>query len=200
MRAEPATRPVRIVLIALMALVMSVPPIGQASTDAPQFSYESITPKQSETISSALDLFQKANLALPDIHFVGHDDRRACHGRDGAARQVGSGAVVNLCFREVGPVQEWVTLHEIAHVWDYHSLDDERREDFVALRNLEGWREGEWHERGAENAAEILVWGLMDRPVRPARIYDNSCQELLAGYLTLTGQPPLHGYTDVCER
>lgn len=64
---------------------------------------------------------------------------------------------------------------------------------------MKGWREGEWHERGAENAAEIIAWGLIDRPVKPVRIYDNDCDQLLGGYVILTGTDPLHGLTDVCD-
>jgi len=106
---------------------------------------------------------------------------------------------IRLCVTEVGPLQEWLVLHEIAHAWDHHTLAGEAREAFLTTRGLSSWRNGDWHERGAEHAAEIIVWGLMDRPVRPGRIYNNSCDELLDGYIALTGVAPLHGYTDACN-
>jgi hypothetical protein len=83
-------------------------------------------------------------------------------------------------------------------VWDEHELTDEVRQAFLDLRGLETWRGGEWHDRGAEHAAEIMVWGLIDRPVRPGHIDNNTCAELQAGYETLTGQAPLHGFCDIC--
>ncbi|HKX75576.1 MAG TPA: hypothetical protein VJR05_09320, partial [Acidimicrobiia bacterium] len=79
---------------------------------------------------------------------------------------------------------------------------DERRLAFQQLRGWEYWnnyQEASWHENGTEQAADIIVWGLLDRPIKPIRITDNSCAELMAGYLTLTGRLPLHGYLDLCD-
>jgi hypothetical protein len=59
-------------------------------------------------------------------------------------------------------------------------------------------REGDWHDRGAEHAAEIIAWGLIDRPTRPGHIDQNSCEELLAAYTTLIGETPLHVFTEAC--
>ena len=72
---------------------------------------------------------------------------------------------------------------------------------FQELRGYEFWLnydEALWHENGTEQAAEILVWGLVDRPMAMSRITDNGCDDLLAGFVTLTGQQPLHGFTDLC--
>ena len=61
------------------------------------------------------------------------------------------------------------------------------------------WRSNDtaWEEKGAEQAAEILVWGLIDWDFS-AQIPDNTCAELLRGYVTLTGHKPLHGFTGKC--
>jgi hypothetical protein len=53
---------------------------------------------------------------------------------------------------------------------------------------------------GAEHAAQILVWGLIDRPIRIATIPDTSWADLRTGYVLLTGRPPLHGFTDCATR
>ena len=50
----------------------------------------------------------------------------------------------------------------------------------------------------AEHAAEIVVWGLIDRPVRSVFNPDTTCAALRAGYEVLVGEPPLHGFTDRC--
>jgi hypothetical protein len=41
--------------------------------------------------------------------------------------------------------------------------------------------------------------GLIDRPIRIATIPDTSCADLRTGYVLLTGRPPLHGFTDLCD-
>ncbi len=70
-----------------------------------------------------------------------------------------------------------------------------------ALRGLTTWRGGDtegWSDFGAEQAAEIVVWALMDRPVWPVYLDYRDCADLTAGYEALTGTAPLHGYTDYC--
>jgi len=58
--------------------------------------------------------------------------------------------------------------------------------------------EGSGFERGAERVAEILMWGLIDRPTGEITIRDHGCDALEAGYRALTGDAPLHGYRDHC--
>ena len=93
-------------------------------------------------------------------------------------------------------------LHEIAHSWASVSLTEERKTDFQQLRGWQHWRDYEaaaWHENGTEQAAEIMVWGLIDRPMAIVRIYQTTCSDLDAGYRTLTGTAPLHGFEDMCS-
>ena len=102
-----------------------------------------------------------------------------------------------------GPVLEFLVLHELAHAWDWANLSDERRGAFMADHRLDRWWGRDpvhWHSYAAEHAAEVIVWGLMDRPVRMARLPQafERCDALLRGYLLLTARAPLHGYTDRC--
>ena len=158
-----------------------------------------LTAEQEDLVDHAVSLFDAAGLELHGIDFVGFSSRDDCFGRDGAAVSDGLRTEVRLCLTGGGPIDDWVALHEIGHAWDHGTLDEATRQEFLELRGLTAWREGNWHDRGAEHAAEILVWGLIDRPVVPGRIPDNSCDELLTAYRTLTGSDPLHGYTDHCE-
>ncbi len=94
-----------------------------------------------------------------------------------------------------------LVIHEIAHAWARHSLTDERRDAFQAVRGWEHWHDyeaAEWYENGTEQAAEIMVWGLLDQPIKIMRINDAGCDQLDAGYRALTGAAPLHGFTDRC--
>jgi hypothetical protein len=83
-------------------------------------------------------------------------------------------------------------LHELAHAWLADSLDSHGTEQFLALRGLDVWRDAAtpWHERGAEHAAEIVAWGLMDERVTLVRLGDPPCSDLAAGYTLLTGASP----------
>jgi hypothetical protein len=105
--------------------------------------------------------------------------------------------------RGAGP--ELLILHELAHAWDGHTLTDERRTAFLDWRGLHQWWGTEhehWGEYGAEQAAETIVWGVIDRPIRASQIPPpyNNCGQLRTAYLMLTGRLPLHGYIDRCER
>jgi hypothetical protein len=160
-----------------------------------------LSPAQREVALWAVDLFAAAGLDLPPIELVAHDGDAACHHRyDGLHRHVDGRSVIDLCGRFDRHLAEPLYLHELAHAWAAHSLTVERRVAFLALRGAAAWNDDalDWHERGTEQAAEIIVWGLRDRPMRVARIQGSSCAELLAGYRVLTGADPLHGFTDHC--
>lgn len=150
----------------------------------------------------SMDLFDEAGLRLPAMRFVYHgDDRRPCSGWRGAHRHVDGRSTIDVCTSEAGNVAAALVLHETAHAWAAHDLSDDRKVDFQAVRGWEYWRDheqAEWHENGSEQAAEIMVWGLIDRPVGIVTIKDHTCADLHAGYRALTGKPPLHGYEDHC--
>lgn len=150
----------------------------------------------------AVDLFDEAGLRLPPTRFVHHGvDRTACSGRRGVHEYVNGRSTINICTDDPGKVTEALVLHETAHAWAAHDLSDERKADFQSLRGWTYWRnhqEADWHENGSEQAAEMILWGLIDRPVGIVTINDHRCEDLDAGYRALTGQPPLHGYRDHC--
>lgn len=150
----------------------------------------------------ATDLFDRGGLELPPLRFIYHDgDRSQCRGRDGLHRAIDGVSVVELCVTDATFAAKVMVLHETAHAWADHALTDERKLAFQELRGWEHWRDyqaAQWHENGTEQAAEIIVWGLIDRPIGMIRIDQNSCDELAAGYQVLTGSAPLHGFRDHC--
>ena len=101
----------------------------------------------------------------------------------------------------VSEVARETLLHEMGHAWIDENVTNSVRERFLEMRGLRAWNEStvSWDDRGFEHGAEIIAWGLIDRPTGIVRIRDTSCAELLAGYFTLVGRPPLHGYQDVCR-
>ncbi|MDJ0925660.1 MAG: hypothetical protein QNJ77_13985 [Acidimicrobiia bacterium] len=155
-----------------------------------------LTVGQEEMVNHSLTLFDDAGLRLPGIDFVGHTDNTACNGKDGIAIRHPQRTEVRLCSEETNLWQKRILIHEMAHAWDHHTLHQDERDELMATRStIDGWRDGEWHERGAEHTAEIITWGIIDQPLNITTIEENSCQELRAGYLTLTGSHPTQGHT-----
>jgi hypothetical protein len=150
----------------------------------------------------AMDLFDQAGFELPPIRYVFHGDApERCSGRAGKHHRVEGVSVIEICTADLSFPAQRMVLHETAHAWIDHTVTDERRASFQQLRGWTYWRDYDaaaWHENGTEQAAEIMVWGLIDRPLAMVRIDQNSCDELDAGYRALTGQAPLHGFRDAC--
>lgn len=181
-------------LTLIVVTVLSGPaasaPRQATNTDQALHTMSNLTPDQESVINDELDKMAAAGLKLSGIDFIGHDERETCNGRTGMARRSGQTTEVHLCTRETGPTEQWMILHEIAHTWDYYMLDDERRNALLELRGLAAWRQGEWHERGSEHSAEIIVWGTIGRPVKLIRFGDETCAGLTEAYRTLTGNEP----------
>lgn len=147
-------------------------------------------------------LFDEAGLDLPPLRYVFHGaDTEPCVGRPGMHHHRDGVNVIEICASEMTRPIEGMILHETAHAWIDHNLTDERKAAFQQLRGWTYWRnydKAAWHDNGTEQAAEIMVWGLIDRPLAMIRLDQNSCDELDAGYRTLTGRAPLHGFRDEC--
>ena len=180
--------------------VLLVAGVVDAPEAEPRLSIVELTAGQEDIIGWAVELFDEAQLELPGITVVRFDSSERCFGRRAAHIVEDGRSVIRVCNKETGPAAEHVMLHELAHAWDRHSLTDDRRDAFLRMRGLREWRNNDierWDERGAEHAAEVMVWGLIDRPFA-AHVDQNSCAELLHGYVTLTGRQPLHGFTGKC--
>ena len=173
------------------------------TADAETVTFTDTPAEVQEMAEWALDLFDQAEMELPAIEFRFHgDDVSGCNGNEGLHRPRGELSIVEICTSVVGWSTQVMVLHELSHAWSEYSADADDLAAFQELRGYDHWlnyEEALWHENGTEQAAEILVWGLVDRPMDMARILDNSCDDLLAGYVTLTGDQPLHGFTDLCD-
>ena len=194
-------------LIAALMVVAQIMPMSAGSvpdvTASPvrtSIEFIDLPADQVEIATWAIGLFDEAGLALPAIRFVYHgDDTEACGGWFGSHEVTTDASVIGICTSRTSPPTEAMFVHELAHAWCAHSLPDEHRNAFMEMRGLSVWRgDVPWHERGTEHAAEILMWGLIDRPTGVVTIRDHGCDALEAGYRTLTGDAPLHGHRDHC--
>lgn len=183
--------------------VSMTPSTGSAGGGEPAVTASGFGSDQQTLIDWATALFHQADLSLPPVDFVHESSTDPCHGRRGAQVFDHGCSTIHICTDEAGPADQFLFVHELAHAWDHGALTDDRRAAFMALRGLHTWQGTDptgrdWLDRGAEHAAEIMTWGLMDRPMMVVFIPDTTCADLLAGYETLTGRPPLHGFTDYC--
>jgi hypothetical protein len=179
--------------------VLAVAAVVRAPAVEPELSIADLTAGQQHIVGWAVELFDEADLDLPRVTFLRFDSEEKCFGRAGAHLVENGRSVIRMCIEDTDRYAERIMLHELAHAWDRHALTEQRRAAFLRLRHLRVWRskDAAWEEKGAEQAAEVIVWGLIDWAFS-ARIPDNSCAELLRGYVTLTGRQPLHGYTGKC--
>src|SRR5262249_3947277 len=144
-----------------------------------------------------------AGLPLPPLTIRRHHhDFAPCNGNSGLHHMMGTESLIDICTAESGGQEARTILHELAHAWAFHFMTPEERQAFPDVRGWTYWLDYDkavWSENGAEQAAEIIVWGLSDIPVPVLRIAHKTCADLRAGYVALTGLAPLHGLTNLCD-
>lgn len=170
------------------------PVIGDISVEG------SVGPLDGEAVNWAQDRFEEAALPLPDIRVTFHLDAEPCEGSQGGYTIENDEHRVLICVSETGRARDLkvkrTLLHEFAHAWDHHALSDEVRSAFTDARGSGGWLAGvPYQERAGEHAAEVITWGLMDRPMLIGSLDDPGSREMLHDeYVALTGLEPPHGY------
>ena len=161
-----------------------------------------MSPSERETALRAVDLFDEAGLQLPPVVIRRFHDKAGCAGNDGLYRLDTGHGEVDICTTDGPAWQEHLIIHELAHAWSLRYLTPTHKAMFKQLRGWKYWldyKHADWKDNGAEQAAEIIVWGLSDHAVPVMRIDHHSCAELRAGYVALTGLEPLHGHTGRCQ-
>ncbi len=120
------------------------------------------SPQDHEAVAWAVDRFEKGGLTVPEIEVEFHADDQACDGADGIFRVSQDPVRIDVCTPN-----RYIVLHELAHAWDYFTLSDAMRQEFMQLRGLSEWSSYQvpWSERGIEDLAEIVTWGLHEQPL-----------------------------------
>ena len=190
--------------LAMVLLTVVALPVGLRPTGGIGHTYSGFSAEAVAVIDWGTELFAEAGLPLPGVDFNHHPSKAGCHGRPGWHVRRGARSLIDICIPRSDVVLKFLILHELAHAWDSHYLSGRERAAFLEVRQLTDWwgtDPDRWHEYGAEQAAEVVVWALMDHPIRSRHIPApyNECQHLIAGYDALTGRPPLHGYTTHCR-
>jgi hypothetical protein len=165
------------------------------------------TPGMAELVRWGLGRFRAAGLPRPPVAAVTFASATGrCAGIAGTVVDGPDGAEVLLCLdaaavcRDPGcETHRWAAkatlVHELAHVWEAAWLEPADRDRYLERTGLRSWmgREVAWAERGGERAAEVLMWGLLDRPVPLVRLGEPSEAALTAEFRALTGVDPVAG-------
>jgi branched-subunit amino acid transport protein len=183
-------------------------PSGRMLVDGRPVVLRNSTPELDRLLAWAFGRFETAGLRLPSVGSVTFASGSGrCAGIGGTVEPAAEGAHVLLCLDRTSACvgadcaaftfhARTTVLHELAHAWDLTWLDDPARQVFLEQVGLEVWygpQDVPWAERGAEQAAEILMWGLLETTSPLPRLHRPSCEDLLAAYRTLAGELPSNG-------
>ena len=139
----------------------------------------------------ALHRFRTAGLGdVPPLEVRLHRSRDACDGGLGLYYM----NRIDLCTKDSSEdYARKYALHEIAHAWAEANLDPEVMRRFMDARGLDAWNDKRfpWKERGTEQAAEIIAWGLGDGEVEPMLGEPLESKALAGLYDLLTGRAPI---------
>lgn len=162
-------------------------------------------------VGFAGERFAASGLEIPAVPVTFHDRDSQCFGFGGV--YLPSEKAVRICRPS-----DTTIVHELAHAWIETSFTETERLAFMELRGLNTWTGGDtWAERGAEQAAEIMTWGLMDTDIavrwietaadgstvdttRLYKVPDSNFDELVTAYTLLTGGEPTIRLAEAAER
>jgi hypothetical protein len=135
--------------------------------------------------------YREAGLeGMPDLDVYLHRADEPCDGGLGlyfAGR-------IDLCTKESSePYQRKFALHEMAHGWIEANVSTEVLQRFMDLRGIAAWndRSFDWKERGTEQAAEIITWGLGEGEIAPLLPEITDPETLTSLYRLLTDLEPI---------
>jgi hypothetical protein len=175
------------------AVPSSIQPASETLTAVPDSTIDGTTPDEVAFAYWALGRFARAGLDLPPIDIYFHAGSKACRGYQGLHSTDGTVHRIDVCSSGRTPVAEHAILHELGHAWASHNLTDSRRHDFVEFQGATAWTGASihWEDRGSEQAAEILAWGLQETSRPPRCLPHNDIESLAAAFRQLTGTEPI---------
>ena len=191
---------VRSIVVLALASVSLGASVERADAVPPSIAGDAPTVAWTDQVTWGIGRFAAAGLELPSRLAVEvHEDDAACHGNSGRY-EPGESPVVHLCAAvEPGSrVARLITLHELAHAWAETQLGPDERDAFLNVRHLDVWIDGdvEPYLWGAEHAAEVVSWGLMDEEVSIIRVGDAEPAQLAVAFDTLADEAPLWQQAD----
>lgn len=185
------TLPSRIALF--LCFVVSIAILGrqQPSPAHGWLTIHGATAAEERTIDWAIRRYRHAGLAnLPQLDVYEHASGEGCRGNLGLYYQ----GRIDLCTRySTEPDARKFALHEIAHAWIEANGTASILQRFMRRRRIEAWddRNLPWEERGIEQAAEVVTWGLGEGETVPQIAKPTDASTLTRLYELLTGREPI---------
>jgi hypothetical protein len=146
---------------------------------------------QERAIDWSIRRYREAGLAgMPDLEVYLHPTHEECNGGLGLYHA----GRIDLCTTESSePYQRKFALHEMAHGWIETNVDGAVLDRFMDIRGIAAWndRSYDWKQRGAEQAAEIITWGLGEGEIAPLLPTSVDPETLASLYVLLTGHAPI---------
>jgi hypothetical protein len=146
---------------------------------------------QERAIDWSIRRYREAGLdGMPDLEVYLHRSHEGCNGGLGLYQ---SGRI-DLCTEESSePYRRKFALHEMAHGWIETNVDEAVLDRFMDIRGIGAWNERgyDWKQRGTEQAAEIVTWGLGEGEISPLLPEAVDAPTLARLYELLTGRDPI---------
>jgi len=146
---------------------------------------------EERAIDWSIRRYREAGLAgMPDLEVYLHRSHEGC--RDGIGYYLAGR--IDLCTKASSePYQRKFALHEMAHGWIETNVDGAILDRFLQVRGIATWndRSFDWKQRGTEQAAEIVTWGLGEGKIAPLLPEALDAPALARLYELLTGREPI---------
>jgi hypothetical protein len=191
---DTATRTLSSRIALLVCLIVAAAILGsQRPAPAAQrpLTIHGATASEERAIDWSIRRYREAGLdGMPNLDVYLHGSSEGCNGGIGyylAGR-------IDLCTKASSePYQRKFALHEMAHGWIETNVEGALLERFMQVRGIAAWndRSFDWKQRGTEQAAEIVTWGLGDGEIAPLLPEALDAPTLGRLYELLTGREPI---------
>jgi hypothetical protein len=146
---------------------------------------------QERAIDWSIRRYREAGLeGMPDLEVYLHRSHEECNGGLGLYHA----GRIDLCTATSSePYQRKFALHEMAHGWIETNIDGAVLDRFMDIRGIAAWndRSYDWKQRGTEQTAEIVTWGLGEGEISPLLPEAVDVPSLVRLYELLTGREPI---------
>jgi hypothetical protein len=148
---------------------------------------------QERAIDWSIRRYREAGLdGMPDLEVYLHRSHEECNGGLGLYHA----GRIDLCTATSSePYQRRYALHEMAHGWIETNVAGTVLDRFMDIRGIAAWndRSYDWKQRGTEQAAEIVTWGLGEGEISPLLPETTDPETLARLYRLLTARDPING-------
>ena len=147
---------------------------------------------EERAIDWSIRRYREAGLeGMPDLEVYLHRSHEGC--RDGIGYYLAGR--IDLCTKASSePYQRKFALHEMAHGWIEVNVDAATLDRFMDLRGIDAWNDrivDDWKDRGTEQAAEIVTWGLGEGVIAPLLSEAVDAPTLTRLYELITDREPI---------